>query len=68
MPTYVVYVFGIIFTGITSEKEKESYLNEAEIFEKTQRSMFPPSSPINMSQQEIKEILTTITSSPSTDI
>lgn len=30
-------------------KEKEHHLNDAEVREKAQRLVFPPSSPINMS-------------------
>lgn len=52
MPTYVLHISDVI--QVLQVKENEPRLNETEVLEKGHRLLFPPSSPINVSQQEIE--------------
>lgn len=69
MPTHdVCLLLSALFLQVLQVKEKEPPLNETKILQKAQQQLFPPSSPIMMSQHGIDEVLATLAPIPSPDI
>lgn len=64
----MLFMSPTLYLQVLQVKEKEPHLTEAEVLDKAQKQLFLPSSPINISQQDIEEVLTTIASSPSSNI
>lgn len=57
----LMYISLALFLQVLPVKGKEPHLNEAKVLQKPQQQLFPPPSLILVSQQDIEEVLITIT-------